>query len=187
MKRFYFAILVSGTLILGACDRNGVSPPGSSERAPKVDTSTPDRALKSYWAMIDHTNLLNDSDDTRPNRRKTLFKDILEPSLLDLDAFKRPHPTFARDIESIDVQTESRALIIARIRNTTPMPVGASIEKFDEERRQNGDLYRYVLERHERSWRIAEIWQLDPFDNEWGRTLPPDMTPRAEVFTYEGA
>lgn len=95
---------------------------------------------------------------------------------------------FSRDIVSVSTETESRAVVIAVIRNATPVPEGAEPSKYDEDARRNGDTYRYVLERSSNEWKVAELWEQDKFgDREWKKILPRDSAPMVPSMTFEGA
>lgn len=157
-----------------------------------IDASTPDRALKSYWAVRDAVR----------SRKREIFDRAALPAMVaaeevmesvatgDLrDAFAEKAArkfNFARDITDVKVESESRAVILAVIRNTTPVPAGASMTRFDEERRRDGQRYKYVLEKAVAGWKVAEIWEWESYPKpDWVKRLPFDKTPHAESMTYE--
>lgn len=158
---------------------------------PAVDLSTPDRAIKSYWAMVDATNaaeyeiILESRSRHRDVRARlnSLFsadvRNSLEPEYM-------REEIFSRDIVSVDVETESRAVIVATIRNATPIPANAEVSKSDEEQRRDGDRYKYVLEREGEDWLVAEIWEYASYLRDWRKVVPRDTTPSVPQFTYNG-
>lgn len=80
-----------------------------------------------------------------------------------------------RTIQEVKVESESRAVVIANIRNTTPIPAGAQPDKYDTERREHGELFRYVLEKSGTSWQIAEVYMRDElrlYGGDWRKILP---------------
>ncbi len=191
------AIALSG---LAACSRTepsaSVAKP-QAEAAPKVqvDLSTPDRALKSYWAVRDAVSARNhefvkSEAVVRANAEdKTQYLTVADEALT--KAFTEHAnvlETFARDIMDVKVESESRAVITARIKNNTPIPAGATVTKYDEERRANGDRYRYVLEKTQSGWRVAEIWEWDEFGRkaEWKKMQPRDEGPYVPTIAMIG-
>ena len=99
----------------------------------------------------------------------------------------RTFETFARDILEVKVESESRAVVVAVIKNTTPIPAGAEMTKYDEERRRDGERYRYILQRDSGSWRVAEIWEWETYPTpKWKKARPGDGKPSVPSLTYEG-
>lgn len=154
-----------------------------------VDLATPDKALKSYWAtndaIGDHARATQHETEAQ-KRYRSLLKQVMMPGLV-----KEPTASatekFSRDIESVDVQSESRAVIIARIKNTSPIPLGADVEESDLEARRNGDRYKYVLEKTGADWKVAELWEWQDYLNkDWRKVFPLDDKPSVPTLTYGG-
>lgn len=157
----------------------------------QVDLTTPDKALKSYWAVRDsvrakHSELFSQgiaeyrsAEDQMSSvadgvLAKTFASDVL------------PIETFSRDLIDVKVESESRAAIVAVIKNSSPIPAGAELSKFDEERRRDGE--RYILERSQTGWRVSEIWEWSDYlpKNDWKKTRPGDGKLHVPSLVYEG-
>ncbi|PZP91144.1 MAG: hypothetical protein DI587_36340 [Variovorax paradoxus] len=82
--------------------------------------------------------------------------------------------TFDRTIEEVKVESESRAVVLVRIKNTTPLIPTEVPDKWDTEKRSKGDLYRYVLEKAGDNWRVAEVWEFADYISTWERRAPTD-------------
>jgi hypothetical protein len=172
-----------------SCTKESV-PEAQVARA-QIDLSTPDKALKSYWAV---------RDENRQRREVTYSKirgDLAteEKRLADVassELWRRQVPsateTFTRDILDLKVESESRAVVAVNVRNSTPVPAGAELTKYDEERRRDGELYRYVLEKGQRGWQVAEIWKWETYPSpaRFAKFLPRDSKPSVPSLTYDG-
>ena len=96
--------------------------------------------------------------------------------------------SFIRDIVDVKIESESRAVIIANIKNSTPIPPGAELSKYQEQSRNEGDKYKYVLEKSQPGWQIAEIWDFKTYRSPpgWSKMVPGDGKPFVSSSTYEG-
>lgn len=157
-----------------------------------VDTSTPDKTLKSYWAVSDLVR----------NKKYEIYRQFFEKftgadadmSAVTINALAKesavnpgPLDTFSRDILEVKVESESRAVIIAVIKNSTPIPSGAELTSWDEKRRINGDRYRYILEKGQFGWRISEVWGWSIYpDPDWEKIRPSHGKLHVGTLTYEG-
>jgi hypothetical protein len=191
-------ILTGCILIASGCSKSDSPIAEKKVEAPPtpiaIDLSTPDKALKSYWAVKDSVDLrqravyeqmkaklLAESKQIGDVTEGTLAKQLIGgDSLAELE-------TYSRDLLDVKVESESRAVIVAVIKNTTPVPAGAEMPEHAEERRRNGDRYRYVLEKTQTGWRVAEIWERETYPREdWKKSLPRPDKPRANWVTWGG-
>ena len=105
------------------------------------------------------------------------FADVESPSVTE---------TFSRDILEVKVESDSRAVVVAVLKNTTPIPQGAEVTKFDEERRRDGERYKYVLFKDQSGWRVAEIWEWSAYPSpHWKKSRPGDGKPTVPSLTYD--
>lgn len=208
-----FSVCLLACLTLMGCDQiapqdkaqpapvSAPTPAASPVREPvvatvPVDLSTPDRALRSYWAVRDEIvralwaiqrAVVNKAvgDIQRAERQ---LPEVAVPAIVDnFKANIEPDPaeTFSRDILEVKIESESRAVVSVVIKNTTPIPEGAVLTEFARELRRNGDRYRYVLENGATGWQVAEIWSLDSHTG-MQKDYPRDTRPSAKILTYEG-
>lgn len=133
-----------------------VSPP-----APQVlrDLSTPDRALKSYWTASESL-AINDYQRIKEYiaDRIKIFGPYLSEQELNTLKQDTGITKLSREIVEVKTESESRAVVIARIKNATPYQAGVTISDYQKKSRENGDLYKYVMERVGSEWKIGEIY-----------------------------
>ncbi|MFZ6721719.1 hypothetical protein [Undibacterium sp. Ji49W] len=157
----------------------------------QLDMSTPDRALKSYWQVRDQirtkdTLLQNARLQESIDQQKQL-PDVATSALTANWKSKLWTPeTFTRDIMEVKLESESRAIIIVNMKNSTPIPAGAEIEKIEENYRRNGENYRYVLEKDQQGWKVAEIWEKPSYQKTWSKSYPKPNKPFVGALTYTG-
>lgn len=189
------ALAIALGAALTACERPAVtSSPATQTEWPQVDRSTPDNALRSYWATRDavrkHMEQAIAEDAPKWSAlRLTLEITATNPiakTFVDGEG-SRVFETFSRDILEVKVESDSRALAIALIKNTTPIPNGAEMRGYDEERRRDGERYKYVLQKNADGWRVDEIWKWDTFPSpNWRKVHPGEGKPSVPSLTYEG-
>lgn len=158
----------------------------------KIDTTTPDKALKSYWDVRDATRVgmivhFRQSIGEYRNFEKQLANITTDSLIKNLQLNIGRVETFSRDILEVKVESESRAVVLAVIKNTTPVPANAESTQSDEERRLNGERYRYILDRDQSGWRVAEIWEWATYPSPgWKKILPKEDKPSVPSLTYDG-
>ena len=157
-----------------------------------LDLATPDKALKSYWAVRDsvrakQVEIFSQNKD-RFQSAEAQMSAVADGAVAKSFSFDITSiDTFSRDLIDVKVESESRAVIVVVIKNSTPIPAGAEISKFDEELRRDGERYRYILEKNQTGWRVSEIWEWSTYPSaEWKKKLPRDGKPHVPSLTYEG-
>lgn len=156
--------------------------------APSIDISTPDKAVKSWWALVDAkadfkfkecTQALNAGQAALLQAQLRLSTGAIT-NYLQQDK-KCTLYTYDRRIDRVDVETESRALVVATIKNSTRPKEGQSIVSNGPDRATVGVEYRYVLSREDDGWRVDDIYQYDevyklmghdPWKQEYQRASP---------------
>ena len=179
---------------LSACSKTESPTPGMARPDVNIplDLSTPDKALKSYWAVRDSvrtkTNEVLTKERSSFEAAETQLAAVADGALVKEFLVRVRSPeTFSRDIVDVKVESESRAVITAVIKNSTPIPAGGEMSKYDEDRRGNGERYRYVLEKNQTGWRVAEVWEWDSYPlKDWKKFRPGDGKPYVPSLTYEG-
>ncbi len=179
------------TLALAACGQKVAVAPGSPPVATvKVDQATPDKALKSYWAVRDsireNSRQLNKARLQEFQAGEKQLSEVVTGDLVeDWKSKMGETETYIRDIIDVKVESDSRAAIIATIKNSTPIPAGAEISKYAEEGRRDGERYRYILEKDQTGWKVAEIWRWETFlTPDWKKLYPQDKKPSVSFLTY---
>lgn len=194
-------ILAFAVLALSAgCDRattqQKVEPPQVVSAppplaAPQLDMTTPDRALKSYWAYVDwdldrqaesSKQFLNSADYAE---RREVHEKVAVRAIVDDHKGTPLREIYQREILSATVETESRAVIAATIKNVTPLPQGMTLEPLDRKKRDDGQRFRYVMEREGSNWKVAEIWAYESFLSRFERRSPSRIQ-LLPIYVHEG-
>lgn len=158
--------------------------------APTIDTTTPDKALKSYWAVNDWIRAtgfkkIDKAFHATANRaREQVTSGAVRKNMTRDDYVLQ---LFDREIETVKVETESRAVAVVTIKNVTPIPEGADQEPRTLKVRESGERYKYVLEKSEFGWGVSEISEWDDWGKQWRKTyLTSAKGPMVPHMTYEG-
>ncbi|HST58147.1 MAG TPA: hypothetical protein VLK84_05660 [Longimicrobium sp.] len=149
-----------------------------------VDLSTPDRALRTYWHLRSMADTIGQPVDTAAVRFQNWQRaDSVLARIYGGDAlaeYRRTHKAsvrqqYAREILQVEPQSETRATVLARIRNVTPVPPGAALDPFTARRRAEGDVYRYVFERDSAGWKLVQVLTKSyPGDMTWRPYFQPE-------------
>jgi hypothetical protein len=194
------AAALGAALALAACDRGPDKAAVSSTTAapadipaPEIDVSSPDRALKSYWAVKDHLRTVMHRDDKKDHDRWLDRRAVL--GRVTTATFKKAEEqpsrdgadTFQRDVIEVKVESDTRAVILTNIRNTTPIPPGAEASRSQLQERETGNRYRYVMDKDKDGWKVAEIWDWDDYITKgWRKRQPDDGKPLFPSWTFHG-
>lgn len=191
LKRAVAFIVVMCLSGLTACSKAGTSAPEAKAPTTNVhiELGTPDKALKSYWAV-------RDSVRSKMKELQIQYKEHVREAENQMNAVAEgslflsgdtPLETFSRDIIDLKVESESRAVVIVVIKNITPIPAGGEVSKFVEEYRRDGQRYKYVLEKNQAGWRVSEIWSWSTYPStDWKKEQPGDGKPYVPWLVYNG-
>jgi hypothetical protein len=143
-----------------------------------VDTSTPDRALKSYWQARDviqkitadmnaahYAQIQTVVNKIGFDAKKLMTGDVLSTEQ-EIDKLRHGslwEEKYSREILDIRLDTGSRATALVKIRNSTPIPVGIVVSDEDKRRREEGERFKYILEREADGWKVAQVYLFDKY------------------------
>lgn len=160
------------TLAVSACDINFNDKSGAViAQKPTINLTTPDRSIKSYWELKDWVH-----DNERQLYLNALQKNevyvttgvLPTVSLGGVKAYfsmgveqSLPLRKLLRKIESVKQETESRAIVVARVVNDDPIPQGLVMSEEDKKKRELGTIFKYVLEKDKDGWKVAEVYEVD--------------------------
>lgn len=136
-----------------------------SFRRPEINLETPDNAVKSWWRVIDAKDALDiDLCNYRKNKVTALYKaqsDLTTGNTQEY--FKNGHDChkddYSRRIEKVNIETETRAIVFANVKNITPVPEGVKIYNFSKNDAKNGVAFKYVLTKENGKWLIEEMYR----------------------------
>jgi hypothetical protein len=149
-----------------------------------LDLSTPDRALRTYWHVKSLADTIGQPVDTTAVRFQNwqradsvLARIYGGDALAEYRRVREPvkRQRYSREILAVEPESETRATVLARIRNVTPVPPGAVPDPFTARRRAEGDVYRYVFERDSAGWRLVQVLAKSyPGDMTWRNYFQPE-------------
>lgn len=186
---------VAGLILLAACNQGGsdIVQQGAA-RMPaltfaKPDLSTPDLAVKSWWAMQDSSEAW--ATRSRPaaqafpwakaEREATLAITTGMAYQDAIDDKAPPLETYSREVIKVDNESDTRAVVTARIRNTTPIPPGAEVGEYTAKARREGEVFRYIMERDQAGWKVSQIMSQSYAGSGWTPRYEPG---RVSASTY---
>jgi hypothetical protein len=167
-------------MAISGCDQisSAIGNPASSKpQVPEIDNkfevnlSSPDNALKTWWRYID-TKAASEqklcTDFYKDVNLKGGFEKVstgeVRESLVS-NKINCTRSTYAREILEVKVETETRAVALAKITNSTTTTVVPTSD--DEKRRAQGEKYKYVIEKVGSEWRIAQAYEYATYKSEW--------------------
>jgi len=140
-----------------------------SPSPPAADLATPEGALRSYWGLLDwRDQMLRERGPADPTEaayqrqmleittgRTRQFHQSVQ-SLIE----QRRRTKLERRIVSNTQESPQRAVIVANIRNVTPVPKGAKPSPALVSQRKKGEDFKYVLALDAGRWKVLEVWSL---------------------------
>lgn len=165
MNKFILAPIVVTAALVG-CGKSG--PTLKPKVEVRIENNSPDKAVKSWWLLRDlvaeesfERCQLESSQGAKSGASKFL------PEITDGVALKRltdkdrecVQSVLIREIKSVQVESETRAIVIANIKEATPIHAGVVPDESDVKRRADGYSYKYLLEKNSSGWKIAQIYE----------------------------
>src|SRR5688500_8475453 len=144
---------------------------GSSvaQQAPAADLATPEGALRSYWSLLDwREQALRERGPVDPTEA-AYHRQMMEITAGRTRQFyqsvrsvveARRRTKLERKIVSNTQESPQRAVIVANIRNVTPVPKGAKPYAALVRQRKKGEDFKYVLALDATRWKVLEVWSL---------------------------
>lgn len=157
----------------------------ATRQAIVVDASTPDRALKTLWALQDADAQVICAADAEMDKLQGRTKAIVEASrgehshrellggslaksMAQIYAWPCTVPQLKREINDVKGETDSRAVARVTVRNTSPVPADADEPaEFMKAARKNGERYRYIFTKVEGAWRLEDVYKDDTILSEY--------------------
>lgn len=183
----YF-VICSACLFLAACERTTApglpAPAGQINAVPdtaakvpqqatlQIDLSSPDRAVKTWWDFIDarsaesHAECLvmfaqdqKDKTRLRWSADKLVYGAVLHEYEARQKSGCREPNKFSREILEVKVESETRAIVFAHVKNVTVPDPRSVPSEFDLKRRDEGVKSKYLLEKTAAGWRVAQVYE----------------------------
>lgn len=162
-----------------------------------LKTSTPDEAVKSFYEFLNKSKEFNCRFKFKIDKNE-LTRRSYEESFLD-DSFlrhvKKLHSdetledclktAYKRSVEisEVKIETPTRAIVFATIRNITNIPEGAEPSEKHMEWRKEGENYKYEMTNIKGKWKIQQIYEKNILDDyKWTARFNPDEAPDIPFF-----
>lgn len=136
-----------------------------------LSTNTPDSTVKSWWqardarvnfsarVCVEMRDLYGPVDQALISLAAgTISNDFADP--------ERCAPTvYSRDITKVDIQSDTRAIVQAHVRNATPPSKGYTMDEDDKQQKGKGRRMQYLLERQDaqQPWKITQVYSSDRY------------------------
>jgi hypothetical protein len=143
-----------------------------ADHPPRIDISTPEKALKTYWDYLDWRDVLTAPIIDLPASAKIIREELLvgkrleDEKKLDMDRIpKQMH----RTIIKINEISDSKAEIDAKITNVTQLPDAYAEQKLLSEltgrqkiipvlvQKKKGAEFKYTLVKDKGGWKVADV------------------------------
>jgi hypothetical protein len=185
--RSLFAAQLLALHLVGAAQDTNTQPIGAP---PRTNRSTPEDAVKSYWAVKDWSQRTHEVLAAQRKERAYVERRFLDSvsevttgeTLRWFQDLKPSRPDeISRTILSTTFDAQERAHVAANVRNVSPIPPGANPTQMELERKAKGKNVTYVLVRSTDGWKIGEVWA-DEFGER--RRLYDRSPPLAPIYVY---
>lgn len=189
MKRVL--VVAAAAIVLAGCEKPQEQKPPARMAAEQAVGSlssaqnSPDVTVKSWWKAKDAWEKIAQAQCENSNELMSSVQKNMEtlagPEIMtSIDCSSSE--TYERKIEDVQVQSETRALVVARIKNTTPPDPGAPIDSEDQRLKDTGTLIRYTLERSDAKagWKIVGASGKAGYSSTWD-----DILEKSEPYNYK--
>ena len=192
MKLFVGAVL---SMALVGCLDQSKRPEGLVNATKQAEgiviaVNSPDAAVKSWWAVRDVGMILEREacyeyekmkSPTIEKLKALASKDLPIPKVCIDDLL-----SFDRKITKVEIESDTRSVVMAVIKNSTPPEPGAEFDDSDREAKESGDQYRYTLERKDTSsnWQISRIENFPSYARDW-QDAYTEPKPSNNRYVYE--
>lgn len=139
----------------------------------KLATNSPDATVKSWWALKDASMRVNQEicpkiiDLRKPYLDK--FKALAASNFNHEAECETMVVSFDRQITKVQVESDTRAVVVALIKNSSPPQVGATLTDEDRKVKEAGEQFKYTLERVDvtSGWKIEKIQTFSIYAKDW--------------------
>jgi hypothetical protein len=145
------------------------SAPSVQEPSLAIELESPDRAIKTWWRYLDLREQYDAQeckiakDDAKSPTQKYLRliaqSDVLHSLMPDEKECREDR--YSREIQEVKTESETRAIVFALVKNTTPIPPGAEPDDLDKGFRRDGFRFKYVLEKSESGWKLSQVFKYE--------------------------
>jgi hypothetical protein len=170
-KTIFLALLISFALAGCSEDKTKSNTAVPTTEKFSIRTGSPDEAVKSWWAVHDEENkiAIDVCREERAKQKKLLSEGVEKVATGNLLAMYKwlgcTTYSYDREIDSVKVESETRGLVFATIKNSTPIPEGITASEYEKESRMNGEKFKYLVEKVDGQWRVSDVYVFDKFNS----------------------
>ena len=193
----HMALVIASTLMIGGCFEakepdKGLAQATKNVETTEVSSNSPDVTVKSWWRVKDAGVVMYIEACKGYMRAEAPYlaklAELSTPEIYNGRECPKIPDTYDRQITKVDVQSDTRAVVMARIRNTTPPDEGAALTEEEKSRKESGEAYQYVLERKDSSsdWKIAQVSNMPSWARDWQVVFKkPEPSTNRWVFEHQ--
>lgn len=156
--------LIRSLLVLSLLGFSPASPADAPPPLPATDLSSPEKALRSYWALKTWEDEV--FQEQRRLRAASFAAALPHIQKVTTGTARQyfsnlrdaPRDVLDRHIDGISREKDGRVVVFVTIRNVTPIPADAEATEAKRQKRERGQKFRYVLVAEGNDWKIAEAW-----------------------------
>jgi len=181
---------------LAACGSHDSPSVGSAQTASAIQKvelqlGSPDQAVKTWWRIRDFAEAESKANCEKLPRgdelRSTKYERAIYTgtALADLEPPPRTcsADSYNREIIEVKVESETRAIVLAHLKPTTPLPAGVTLTVGQAKDREEGTRYRYILEKVGKEWKIAQMYRYAEYrDDLWEPVFGEPLQPTPHYF-----
>ena len=155
-----------------------------------IANNSPDLTVKSWWAAKDAAMRLDSQICFEYVRFQAPASEKLYKLATSDIPIDRPCDggvfIFDRVITRVEIQSDTRAVVKATIKNATPPEAGAVLDDSDIKAKAEGEPYLYTLERKDADsgWAISRIDRFPSYARDWEKAYDKPQ-PSSNRFVYE--
>lgn len=174
-------VALAALLVLGGCKEEPRAAQQSAPAAPPIEvtTNSPDATVKTWWRIGDagQKETVAHCASVATHPLSALRNSISTGDIAKAWAERScDSEVYDRDIRKVTIESETRAIVDVVIRTVTPLKPGIVLNADAAQRRADGDMYRYLLERTGASapWKMSQIymdWSRFDQANPWRPTF----------------
>lgn len=160
----------------------------------KIENHSPDKAVKSRWLIVENLELLSKKEcENSKNKKSEFHKTVFELLGRVTDgALLKKHSkidscsnyVYSREITEVKTESETRAIVFAKIKNITPIPEGAIAGEHEKNRRAEGTEFKYVTEKSVEGWKVVKVYEKSEFNNSWFERYKLDSEPDYPFYVF---
>lgn len=137
------------------------------------DWSNAEKEADCYWTAWSHQTANADdyADEKQATHQKFFAGQALEAresTAFDLERCLEDRMRTRIDVREVELETPSRAIVLANVKNVTPVGDSAELAESLREAREMGENFRYQMNLIDGVWKVSQIYRFSEYsDPQW--------------------